>query len=429
MTVRFMPSDTRRTRASLLALVLALSFASLPVAHADTASEADLQYSLAMELYKQRRYGESLTHFIASNRLVPNANVVFNIAQIYGLLRRDVDAFNWYETYLAFDSLDEEARERGRRAQDGVARRVAVVDVTTSPEGAELFVDRVDLGSVGVSPRRVAVTGGTHTVIARFPGHHEAREEVATTTGATAPVTLRLTAITGMLVVESTPSGATVRREDDDAILGTTPLSVELPVGSVRLVVSAEGHVEQQRGVELVEGRETRVSLGLKMEASRVAVLTVEGTPTGATVRLRGVELGSVPLTEQGLPPGTAELEITAPGHEAYRADVLLEPNAATRVRVTLVDPTRGPSPHLKWVGYGGGGALLVAGAILGGVSLGSNNAFYDDPSRAAYDRTHRLSVAADTLMITGLVTLAATLVIDLLVKRPHSHADVELSR
>jgi outer membrane receptor for ferrienterochelin and colicins len=429
MTALYVPPHAPRTTPGALALVLTLTFASVPIARADTASEADLQYSLGMELYKQRRYGESLTHFIASHRLVPNANVVFNIAQIYGLLRRDVDAFNWYETYLTFDSLDEEARERGRRAQAAVARRVAVIDVTTTPNGAELFIDRVDLGSVGVSPRRVGVSGGPHAVIARLPHHHEARVEVVATTGTATPASLALSMIVGTLVVESTPAGGTVRREEDDSVLGTTPLRVELPVGSVRLVVAAEGYVEQQRSVEIMEGREAHVALALKMDASRVAVLTVEGAPAGATVRLRGRELGTVPLTEPGLPPGTAELEITAPNHEPYRTDVLLEPNAATRVRVTLVDPTRGPSPHLKWVGYGGGGAILVAGAILGAISVDSKNHFYDDPSRAAYDRTHRLSVAADTLMITGLVTLAATLVIDLIVKRPYSHAAVELSR
>jgi len=61
------------------ALAAAALLASTP-ALADDASEARLQYELGSELYKQKRFTEALERFIASNRLVPNPNVVFNIA-------------------------------------------------------------------------------------------------------------------------------------------------------------------------------------------------------------------------------------------------------------------------------------------------------------------------------------------------------------
>lgn len=398
-------------------------------ARADTASEAELQYTLGTELYKQRRYQEALQHFIASNRLVPNANVVFNVAIIYGLLKREVDAYNWYETYLHFEGLDVAARTRGERARDALASKVAVLDVTTTPAGAELFIDRLDLGSVGVAPRRVAVVPGARLVLARAPGSSDGQVAVTAEVGAVTPAVVTLAPLEGVLVVESVPAGASVRREDTGETLGTTPLRRSFPVGEVRLLLFLEGHVDQQRVVTLKAGAEARLDVTLVMAASRVAALTVSGGPADARVVLRGKQLGGVPLTVQGLEPGTAALSVEADGHEPFQQALLLEAGGATRVDVQLA-PLRQPARWLRWVGYGAGAVAVLTGLVLGGLSLSTRDQFFTAPTRERLLSTQRLAGAADGLVVGGVVTAGITLLLDLVIfPAPRTRGTVELAR
>src|SRR6187455_2029106 len=113
------------TKWNLPISVLLLGLAhSLPVA-ADPASEAQLQFELAQRLYKEKRYDEAIERFVASNRLVPNANVVFNIGQTFEFLKRRVDAYNWYVSYLEFELTPDE-RSAGEDKLAKLAREVGV---------------------------------------------------------------------------------------------------------------------------------------------------------------------------------------------------------------------------------------------------------------------------------------------------------------
>jgi len=411
------------------ALVVTGVCVTAATARADTASEAELQYLLGTELYKQRKFQEALQHFIASNRLVPNANVVFNIALTYGLLNRPADAFNWYETFLRFPNVDEAAQTRARTELAALAPRVAVIAVTTSPPGAELFVDRVDLGSVGVSPRKLAVAPGPHKVIARLMGHHDAEAEVVASLGATAAVELGLSALVGTLAIETNVPAA-VRREDTNEALGETPLRLTLPAGEYRLIVSAEGYVDQQRVAAVRADAETRVQVKLEQAASRVAALTVTGTPQGARVLLAGRDLGAVPLTTTGLPPGVFELVVESPNHEPFRHTLVLEAGGATRVAVRLVGPNDTRWRWLRWVGYGAGAVGFGAGLVVAGVAIAQRNGFWGEPNRRSLDLVGALNPVADALMISGLAVAAATALLDLIiVPTPRTHGTVEVVR
>ncbi len=72
---------------AVLAAACALSLSGSARAD-DLADEADLRFQLGAEAYQQGNFKEALQHFLASNRLVPNKNVVFNIARAYEQLRQ-----------------------------------------------------------------------------------------------------------------------------------------------------------------------------------------------------------------------------------------------------------------------------------------------------------------------------------------------------
>ena len=85
------------TRGLLVALLLVLVTLALPRAARadDVADEADHLFSLGAERYQDKDYKNALANFLASNRLVRNRNVMFNIARTYEHLRQFADAYRY----------------------------------------------------------------------------------------------------------------------------------------------------------------------------------------------------------------------------------------------------------------------------------------------------------------------------------------------
>ncbi len=411
-------------------LALILSLLSAPPAQADDASEAQLQFELGAELYGQRRFAEALERFLSSNRLVPNSNVTFNIAQTYEVMRRWPDAYNWYETYLRQFELDDAARARGVEARDRLAGRVAVLDVVTIPPGARLYVDRVELGSVGESPRRVAVEPGERTILARAEGHRDAEVTVTSERGRVIAASCTLEERVGRVRIVSTPQGATVVAEDDRE-LGTTPLELTLRAGEHRVRVRQRGFTELTRRVHIEEGASSTLTVTLERVASSVALLTVSA-PAGANVRIDERAVGTAPLTLSALEPGRRRVAIHAPGREPWAEDLVLEAGSATRVTASLVDPSTALALEiLRWASYGIGAAGVIAGVSVGAFALTRRDAFFSSvgPTRGQLDEVSTLNATADALMIGGALVLAATLVLDLSLGPHRSRADVRTDR
>ena len=127
---------------SRLIAVFTFTFALLlaPRAFADNlADEAELQFKLGAESYQKGDFTGALEHFLASNRLVPNRNVIFNIARTYEELKAAPDAYRYY-----VEALQGETRADQTKRIDDALRRVApfvaVLKVTTEPAGAQCAI-------------------------------------------------------------------------------------------------------------------------------------------------------------------------------------------------------------------------------------------------------------------------------------------------
>src|SRR5882724_8955935 len=97
--------------------VCALSLHARPAqAASETADEADLEFRLGTERYDAGDTAAALEHFLVSNRLAPNKNVLFDIARCYEQLKLLPDAYRYYSA-----SLEAETSEVGkRRIQDSL---------------------------------------------------------------------------------------------------------------------------------------------------------------------------------------------------------------------------------------------------------------------------------------------------------------------
>ncbi len=151
--------NLRRFAPALLALWLAA-----PPVHADnTADEADVAFELGNQAYARREYQEALRNYFLSYRLVPNRNVLFNIARCYEAQDRFNEAYRYYNDLLAMQ-LPASDRREVTQALARIRPHVALVRIETEPPGAEIFVDREDLGSRGLSPQTLARPAGKRRI-------------------------------------------------------------------------------------------------------------------------------------------------------------------------------------------------------------------------------------------------------------------------
>ena len=115
-----------RRRAAVAVLALALASMGGLARADDVADEADLQFNLGAEAYQKGDFKGALEHFLASNRLVANRNVEFNVARTYERLQRYPDAYRWYLRALEGEP-DAPTRERIEAALRAMSPNVAVL--------------------------------------------------------------------------------------------------------------------------------------------------------------------------------------------------------------------------------------------------------------------------------------------------------------
>ncbi|MEZ4325008.1 MAG: TonB-dependent receptor [Polyangiales bacterium] len=303
-------------------LLAILTCAAAPAAHvhADgTADEADLHFRLGNEAYRVGNFLGALEHYLASNRLVPNHNVVFNIARTYQRLEMYPEAYRYYASVLAAEE-DTEARERIAAAMTDIAQRVALIDVQTSPEAATVFVDRFDLGSVGTAPQVIALPAGTYRILARLVGHHDATSEPVTVqVGQRHTVRLDLPRIVGVVRLRG-HAGAEVRVDaEEGAVACVLPCELRLAPGPHVLQISAEGHEPTVRAVTVVEGETTRVDTSL---APQTGSIVVRADVEGAQVRIDDATVGFTPVVASGVPVGRRRVSVSARGYEPETVEV-----------------------------------------------------------------------------------------------------------
>jgi outer membrane receptor protein involved in Fe transport len=278
------------------------------------ADEADLQFQIGAEHYQKGEYREALEHFLASNRLVPNKNVVFNIARTFEKLGRYADAHRYYN-----DALEEEKNPQTiqniKTAIQRIGPNVAVLDVKTDPPGATIYIDRKDLGSRGKAPRALALPAGKYKVIVEIEGYETAVSAIVEAKlGAETPVPLTLTRIVGVVQVgvEGAPA-AEVHVDDEKApVACVAPCNVEVSPGRHLLYFTREGFQAAPRQVNVVARETTRTTASM---APLTGAVVVSADERDARVEIDGKPMGFTPAVIQNVPVGTRKVRVVARGY------------------------------------------------------------------------------------------------------------------
>ncbi|MBN1207829.1 MAG: TonB-dependent receptor [Myxococcaceae bacterium] len=293
-------------RPTLLLLSLLLA-PGLALAN-NTADEADVAFELGNEAYAKGNFNEALRSYFTSYRLVPNRNVLFNIARCYEAQNRFNEAYRYYNDLLDEQPPDDDAAEI-RRALERLRSKVALVRVTTSPEGAEVYIDRLDLGSRGRSPLTLALPAGRHKVLVKKEGYRPTEASVHLSRGRSAVQDFELVLITGTVELTGTPAGAEVRTAPDGAVVAQVPGKLALTPGQHVLYVRAPGHAPAQLVTEVPADGTIQVPVALGPQEKPTGRLVVTANRENATVRVDGKPTGFTP-TVVTLPEGDHILEV-----------------------------------------------------------------------------------------------------------------------
>lgn len=315
---------------------LLLSLLLLPAAALanNTADEADVAFEVGNEAYARGDYVEALRSYFASYRLVPNRNVLFNIARCYEALTRYNEAYRYYND-LAQERLPNSDEAEVRRALERLRPKVALVRVTTEPPGAEVLVDREDLGIRGLSPRTLALTPGRHKVMVRKEGYRPAEESVYVARGRSATQEFKLELITGTVELTGTPVGAEVRESPDGPVVTRVPGTLNLTPGRHVLHVKAPGHATAQMLVDVTADESVPLQVSLRRQEKPTGRLIITANRENATVRVDGQPTGFTP-TVMTLPEGEHTLEVESRDVRPVRQQVTVVADQETKFHAEL---------------------------------------------------------------------------------------------
>lgn len=316
-----------------IAGALALALFATPLRADDLADEADLQFQIASDRYDAGDFRGALEHFLASNRLVPNKNVLFNIARCYEQLKQSPDAYRYYLQALAGEK-DPTIR---KKLEDSIARispKVARLEVSTNPSGANIYLDRRDLGARGVTPGVLGLPAGKHKIIVELPGWYPAESDpFDLELGKTTKIALELKRIEGTLHVSGEPVGSAVRVDSETAQPScVVPCTAKLAPGRHVVFFTKDGWKKSETLVEIRanETSEARVKLdaetgSLVVNADlRDAPITIDGRQAGFTPAVLPVAVGQ------------HEIVVAVPGFRSVTRKVDVAVGKETKVDVEL---------------------------------------------------------------------------------------------
>ena len=315
--------------------VLALALCA-PVARADSiADEADFRFHRAATLYRQGKVEEALSEFLASNRLVRNRNVIFNIARSFEQLGHFNEAYRWYTEILG-DEMPEADRKDLLDALKRLRPSLALLQVQSAPPGATVYVDRKDLGARGQTPVTLALPPAKVTVMVELAGFRPFQQSLTLAQGRTAVVQPTLDRIYGALALEGDPADSEVRLEGETAPLEVSQGRARVVPGSHILTISAPGHAPEQVAVDVPADGTAPVRFKLLPLPPPAGALVVRANLDGALVRVDGKEAGFTPGVIDNVVVGMHRVEVLADGREPITQQVEVRNNERSFVDVKL---------------------------------------------------------------------------------------------
>lgn len=392
-----------RVPALVAMAIVTVVLAAAGPARADDATEARFHFQRGVELFQDGKLQSSLEQFLLSNRLVKNAKAVFNAAKCFELLNKFNEAYALYSEYLTFD-LDDKERKEGEGKLKSVEAKVATIVVKSSPEGAEIFLDRKDLGSWGTTPRVIAVPPGSHEVLLEMKSYHPGSVPVTAIIGEQRSVELTLSARTGKVELKGPYPSATIALKSGEERTVTLPAVEEIPIGEQTIKIGVEGYIPAEKTVSVKEGETVEIDFVLAQIPPPTGSLNIVSTPTSALVKIDGEEFGFTPIIKPAA-VGSHKVSLELKGRQSWKGKFNLEKDDSLFLTVDMV-PESIPKKHKQGqiALWALGGAFAIGAVLTGAMALSTKEKFKEDQSASLRNRGVALNVMTDGLGGLALV-------------------------
>jgi len=330
----------RRPTIALLLLACALLAASpaLVVRADGVADEAEINFRLGAERYQAGDFRGALALFLASQRLVPNRNVRFNIVRTFQRLAMYPEAYRWCEEAL-HEETEPAMRSELQQLLALIERDVAVLEVTSDPPGATIYVDRLDLGSLATTPARLALQEGEHQVILQLDGYRRAEPPVVRVKKhEVVELAAQLERIVGLVQVDA--SAPTELRVDTEGGVAQckTPCQLELAPGPHVLYFRRAGFRVAPRQVRVQAGQRAQLSVEAQPLTGSIVVTT---DVRDARIEVDGAAVGFTPTVIKDVPVGKRKLLLTLAGYEPLQYDVEVREDQVSELGTLPLVPVR----------------------------------------------------------------------------------------
>jgi len=304
----------------------------------DAAAASRFFDARARTAYDRGDFDLALDYFLLEHETAPIASSAFNVATAAEVAERFELAYAFYQTYLSLAAADDSNRGTATQAVRRLEARLALVEITSDPPGAQVYVDTRDHGRFATTPCVVAVEPGQRTIFLSRQGHADAQASVVAVRGRKTPLAVPLTELRSQLRVLEAPSGAQVTIERNGTTLATFAANTEatVPSGEFRVVVRCDGYAPFERDVRVSEAAVREVRVDMQRLPPVLGRLLASTGDVVARLRIDGVDRTDTPATLR-IPIGTHTVELHADGYETFTTTVEIRESESTLIEQRLV--------------------------------------------------------------------------------------------
>ena len=344
---------------------------------------ARAEFARGRDAFSAQRYDEAIQAFERANGILPNARLLLYIGQAYSAKQeygqavafyrqyaasseqaatevadtlRELEAATLVESFAATVRLVEDAiikatgatpppRSAQRYALGANVRDVAV-QITSTPRGATVYIDDVDLGPVGITPLDTRLFVGPHLITVEMQNLQPVSRVIQVTVpraGESIPhIDFTLEKMTVPVDLSADPGSAMIWYIGADGSrqrLGLGRYQGELPAGPCTFILQQGGRDRriQFAVAPTADGAPTEIKLSLNETASnraapvRVGTLRIISEGLDGELFVNDRKVGAAPgEVEIDLTPGNHKVELRRRGHQTWTQSVRISPDAET---------------------------------------------------------------------------------------------------
>lgn len=233
----------------------------------------DSHEKLGMKAFAKGDFLKASEELAAALEIHPDEKVALYLGNAYLQLGQLGKAKTALERVLLIDPTTPRKETIIKLVNAIASRNVGVVQLTSTPAGATVYVNNKSEGARGKTPFELSLPPGTHRLVFELDGYAMGSADVTIKFGETTELDLPLQALSCELSLSSIPvnGSATINAANPIAL----PVKIRVAPGDHRIIVSGQGYRVQKHTVHC-DGAKP-----LAVEAALVA-LPAQPTPVGA---------------------------------------------------------------------------------------------------------------------------------------------------